>query len=256
MATLFDLTGRTALVTGAGSGIGQRLAAGLAEQGADVSCLDLASQEEGLSATLDAIGGLQRTAISLIADVTDPSAVDRAMAEHTERLGALDIAVNCAGINSSSPAEDMTDELWGRLIDTNLTGVFVCCRAEGKVMLDRGQGSIINIASMSATIANRGLQQAHYNASKAGVKHLTASLALEWGRRGVRVNSISPGYIATAMTSGPEWEERMTQFADDTPMGRVGTPDDLVGPTVFLASDAASFTTGADLLIDGGFTKW
>ncbi len=109
---------------------------------------------------------------------------------------------------------------------------------------------------MSATIANRGLWQAHYNSSKAGVKHLSATLATEWATRGVRVNSLSPGYIETAMISGPEWAEKKARFADETPMARLGTPDDLVGPVVFLLSDAASYVTGADLLADGGFTSW
>jgi NAD(P)-dependent dehydrogenase (short-subunit alcohol dehydrogenase family) len=123
-------------------------------------------------------------------------------------------------------------------------------------MLAAGRGSIVNIASMSATIVNRGLWQAHYNSSKAGVKHLTSTLAMEWARRGVRVNSLSPGYIMTPMISGPEWADKVAGFRDQTPMERLGTPDDLVGPTVFLLSDAAAYVTGTDLLVEGGFTSW
>lgn len=253
---LFDLTGRAALVTGAGSGIGQRLAVGLAEAGADVSCLDLDVRRTGCDETAERIKAAGRRAIVLTADVTDPAGVDAAIEAHEAELGPLAVAVNCAGINHSAPAEEMTDEDWQRVINVNLTGIFYCCRAEARRMLDRGAGSIINIASMSATIVNRDLWQAHYNASKAGVKHLTATLAMEWARRGVRVNSISPGYIATPMISGPEWAPKRERFAEDTPMGRLGTPDDLIGPTVFLASDASAYCTGADLLIDGGFTRW
>jgi len=123
-------------------------------------------------------------------------------------------------------------------------------------MFKAGRGVIVNIASMSASIVNRGLLQAHYNASKAGVKHLTSTLAMEWVSRGVRVNSISPGYIMTPMISGPEWADKVQGFAEQTPMGRLGTPDDLVGPLVFLAGDASAYVTGFDLLVEGGFTSW
>ena len=123
-------------------------------------------------------------------------------------------------------------------------------------MLDHGQGSIVNIASMSGSIVNRGLLQAHYNASKAAVVQLSKSLAMEWAARGIRVNTISPGYTATPMNSRPEVAEQVKQFEADTPLGRMATVDEMVGPTVFLLSDAASFLTGIDLLVDGGFTCW
>ena len=254
--SLFDLTGRTALVTGAGSGIGRRLAVGLAAAGADVSCLDLPRQRAELDEASAEIAALGRGAAALTADVTDAEQLRRSVERHEDELGPLEIAVNCAGVNGSAHAEDMAIEEWRRVVDTNLTGVFQCCQAEAAAMLARGSGSIINIASMSAAIANRGLWQVHYNSSKAGVKHLTTSLAMEWSRRGVRVNSISPGYISTPMTSGPEWDEKRAQFAEETPLGRMGTPEELVGPVVFLASAAATYCTGADLLVDGGFTGW
>lgn len=254
--SMFDLHGRTALVTGAGSGIVQRLAIGLASAGADVSCLDLPPQRNELDHTSAEIAGLGRSGRVLEADVTDAGALRAAVERHEAELGPLDIAVNCAGVNGSSPAEEMEAGEWQRIVGTNLSGVFLSCQAQAAVMLPREHGSIVNIASMSATIANRGLWQSHYNASKAGVKHLTTSLALEWARRGVRVNSLSPGYINTPMTSGPEWDEKRAQFSDDTPLGRMGTPEELVGPAVFLASDASRYCTGADLLVDGGFTGW
>jgi NAD(P)-dependent dehydrogenase (short-subunit alcohol dehydrogenase family) len=123
-------------------------------------------------------------------------------------------------------------------------------------MLEHGRGSIVNIASMSGSIVNRGLQQAHYNASKAAVAHLSRSLAMEWSQRGIRVNAISPGYTATPMNTRPEVADQVRQFEADTPLGRMATVDELVGPAIFLLSEAASFCTGVDLLIDGGFTCW
>lgn len=253
---LFRLDGRSALVTGGGSGIGQRLAVGLAEYGADVSVVDLPAQDEGSGTTVARIAETGRRAVVLPADVTDPASVEAAVAAHAAEFGGLDIAVNCAGVNHGGAAEDLDPEQWRRVLDVNLNGVFYCCQSQGRLMLAAGRGAIVNIASMSATIVNRGLWQAHYNASKAGVKHLTSTLAMEWARRGVRVNSLSPGYIMTPMISGPEWADKVAGFRDQTPMERLGTPDDLVGPTVFLASDAAAYLTGADLLVEGGFTSW
>lgn len=256
MTDLFRLDGRSAFVTGGASGIGQRLAIGLAEYGANVSIVDLPAQHEGAAESVRRIGELGRSAISIPADVTDPSSVEAAVAAHEAEFGDLDIAVNCAGVNHGSAAEELDPEQWRRVLGVNLDGVFYCCRAQGRHMLAAGHGVIVNIASMSATIVNRGLWQAHYNASKAGVKHLTSTLAMEWAARGVRVNSLSPGYIMTPMISGPEWADKVAGFRDQTPMGRLGTPDDLVGPTVFLASDASAFLTGTDLLAEGGFTSW
>ena len=164
--------------------------------------------------------------------------------------------MNCAGIANAAPAEDMPLTQWQAVIDINITGVFLSCQAEARVMLDRGRGAIVNIASMSGSIVNRGLLQAHYNTSKAAVAHLTKSLAMEWADRGIRVNAISPGYTATPMTTRPEVAEQMAQFEADTPLGRMATVAELVGPAVFLLSDAATFCTGVDLLVDGGFTCW
>jgi NAD(P)-dependent dehydrogenase (short-subunit alcohol dehydrogenase family) len=253
---LFSLAATNVIVTGASGGIGRRLAVGLAEAGADVACIDLPDQRAGLDETTSRIQSLGRRSLALAADVTSTASINQAIATHENQIGPLNGAVNCAGINNSAAAEEMSEEQWRRLIDVNLTGIFLSCQAEASRMLAQGSGAIVNIASMSATIANRGLWQAHYNASKAGVKHLTTTLALEWARRGVRVNSLSPGYIATPMTSGPEWEEKLTGFAEDTPLGRIGNPDDLVGPAVFLLSSAAAFCIGTDLIVDGGFTGW
>ena len=157
---------------------------------------------------------------------------------------------------NAAPAEEMDLAQWRKVMEVNVTGVFLSCQAQGRAMLVHGQGSIVNIASMSASIVNRGLLQVHYNASKAAVVHLTKSLAMEWAGRGIRVNAISPGYTATPMNSRPEVAEQVKRFEADTPLGRMATVEEMVGPAVFLLSDAASFCTGVDLLVDGGFTCW
>ena len=252
---LFSLEGKTAFVTGAGSGIGQRIAVGLAEAGASVGCFDLPSSK-GLAGTVDQIKGLGRNAIALTGDVTQAADLQRAVEGVEQGLGPLSVALNCAGIANAAPAEEMPLEQWQRMLDINLTGIFLSCQAEARVMLPRKQGSIVNIASMSGIIVNRGLLQAHYNTSKAGVIHLTKSLAMEWSDRGIRVNSISPGYTATPMNIRPEVAEQVKKFEADTPMGRMATVDELVGPAVFLSSPAASFCTGVDLVVDGGFVCW
>ncbi|WP_158801311.1 MULTISPECIES: SDR family oxidoreductase [unclassified Acidisoma] len=254
MTELFSLAGEVALVTGAGSGIGQRLAVGLAEAGADVACFDLASST-GLAETVSRIAALGRRAVAARGDVTNGKDLADAV-EVAERLGPLSVALNCAGIANAAPAEEMPREQWQRMYDVNVTGVFLSCQAEAKVMLGRRRGAIVNIASMSGVIVNRGILQAHYNSAKAAVIHLSRSLAMEWSDRGVRVNSISPGYTATPMNIRPEVADQVKQFAADTPLGRMATVDELVGPAVFLASRAASFCTGIDLLVDGGFVCW
>jgi NAD(P)-dependent dehydrogenase (short-subunit alcohol dehydrogenase family) len=253
-SSLFSLEDRVAVVTGAASGIGRRIALGLAEAGAHVGLLDLPGSDlEGTAKEVEALG---RRALALPADVTSADDLTEAVTRVETELGPLRLAVNCAGIANAAPAEDMDLAQWQRVIDINLNGVFLSCQAEARAMLPHREGSIVNIASMSGVIVNRGLLQAHYNASKAAVIHLSKSLAMEWCRRGIRVNSISPGYTATPMNTRPEVADQVKQFEADTPLGRMATVDELVGPTVFLLSDAASFCTGVDLLVDGGFVCW
>jgi len=251
----FSLEGQSALVTGAGSGIGQGIAIGLAQAGADVACFDLPASA-GLDETITQIERIGRRALRLTGDVTDANTLRAAMDRISTEFGALDVAVNCAGIAHATPAEDLPLAQWQRTIDVNLTGVFLSCQAEARIMLPQRRGAIVNIASMSGIIVNRGLTQAHYNASKAGVIHLTKSLAMEWSDRGIRVNSISPGYTLTPMNNRSEVAEQLKAFAADTPLGRIATVDDMVGPAIFLASGASAFCTGTDLVVDGGFICW
>jgi NAD(P)-dependent dehydrogenase (short-subunit alcohol dehydrogenase family) len=173
----------------------------------------------------------------------------------TSKWGPLNIAVNNAGIAIRSPAESIPDDDWDAVLNVNLKAVYLCCRAEAQVMLEQKSGSIINLVSMSAQVANRPQLHAHYNASKAGALQLTRSCAAEWANRGVRINSISPGHMLTPMTENCTEEEK-AQWIANTPMGRNGEPSDLQGAVVFLASDAASYITGHDLVVDGGYTLW
>ena len=202
-------------------------------------------------------GGLTAGMLTVNADVTEAQAMIDAVAAAEHDLGPLRVAVNAAGIANANPAEQMDRAQWQTMLDINLTGLFLSCQAEGNAMLAHGQGgAIVNIASMSGVIVNRGLQQVHYNTSKAGVIHLTKSLAMEWVDRGIRVNSISPGYTATPMNTRPEMVHQTKLFEEQTPMGRMAHVDEMVGPAVFLASRASSYCTGVDLLVDGGFCCW
>ena len=252
---LFDLSGRVAIVTGAGSGIGQRIAIGLAQCGADVALVDRRT-DDGLAATADFIGRAGRRSLQIVADVTSADALNAAVDRTEAELGPLSLAVNAAGIANANPAEEMAESQFQTMMDINLKGVFLSCQAEARAMLRHGKGSIVNIASMSGVIVNRGLMQCHYNASKAGVIHMSKSMAMEWVGRGIRVNTISPGYTATPMNTRPEMVHQTKLFEEQTPMQRMASVDEMVGPAVFLLSDAASFVTGVDLLVDGGFCCW
>jgi len=252
---LFDLGGQTAFVTGAGSGIGQAIAVGLAEAGAQVACFDLPGSRD-LAGTVERIQAHGRRALALEGSVTSAADLEAAVARTEAELGPLSLAVNSAGIANAQPAEELELERWQRMLDINLTGVMLSCQAQARVMLPRGKGAIVNIASMSGSIVNRGLLQAHYNTSKAGVIHLTKSLAMEWAERGIRVNCISPGYTATPMNTRAEVADQVRIFEQTTPLGRMAEVEEMVGPAIFLCSPAASFCTGVDLIVDGGFVCW
>jgi NAD(P)-dependent dehydrogenase (short-subunit alcohol dehydrogenase family) len=247
---LTPLDGRIAIVTGGARGIGFETVKALKENGATVVIADI-NKDAGTKAA----GELGADFFQV--DLTQSSQVKGLAAEVRSKHGRIDIAFNNAGIAVNVPSEECSDEDWQRVININLNAVFYCCREFGKAMLEQGKGSIINMASMSGIISNTPQPQSAYNASKAGVILLTKSLAGEWAKRGVRVNSISPGYIGTEMTklgmSESDWYRDWLKF---TPIGRLGEPREVASVVVFLASDASSYFTGSNLVVDGGYTSW
>ena len=246
-----SLTGRRALVTGAGRGIGYACADALSEAGAHVILADLAARSAEDAAKRLADQGRSTEALGL--DVTDSAAVTAA----AEAVGPLDILVANAGVGRlPTAAEDVTDDDWLAVHRVNLDGVFYCNRAFGRHMLAQGKGAIVNIGSMSGLIVNRPQGQAHYNSSKAAVHHLTKSLAAEWADRGLRVNAVAPTYIETPLTAVAHENGMAAIWTRDTPMGRFGQVDEVASAVHFLASDAASLMTGAVVVVDGGLTCW
>ena len=248
---IFDISGRKALVTGAARGIGKVLALTLAEAGCDVSLVGL--HIEGLEEVAAELHRIGVKALAYQVDVSKKDEVDRAFSKTAKEFGRLDICVNNAGVSFQMPVEDMPEEEWDNIIDTNMKGVFLCSQAAAKIMIPQRSGCIINLASISGHAVNVPQKQAVYNSSKAGVAMLTKSMALEWAEYGIRVNALSPGYMKTEMTLStmshlfPEWEAI-------TPLGRLGEPEELRGALLFLASDASSYMIGHDLIIDGGYT--
>jgi len=247
-ADFFGIRGKSALVTGGAQGIGLATARLLAELGADVT---IADREESPGRDAASPIGARFAAV----DVTSSEEVDAAVEQIVDRHGRLDIAVNCAGIKYGSPGAELDDEAWARAFDINTAGVMRVSRAAGRAMLASGGGAIVNIASISGTVVNVPQWQAGYNASKAAVILLTKSLAVEWAARGVRVNSVSPGYVETAFTElSRSKPERMAIWLERTPMHRIARADEIANAVLFLASDLSSFVTGADLVVDGGYT--
>src|SRR5882757_6242921 len=253
---MFKLNGRTALVTGGGRAIGLACVEALAEAGAKVIIADFDAKvaAEG-QAAMKAKGHAVET---VVMDVTKSGQVAAVADDVVQRHGKIDILVNNAGIaRSETPAEKVADEHWLNVLDVNLNGTFWCCREFGRHMLKAKSGAIVNIGSMSGFIVNKPQEQSYYNASKAGVHHLTKSLAAEWGARGVRVNAVAPTYINTPLTAHAKTNEAMMgAWIDGTPMARIGEPDEIAAVVLFLASDASSLLTGSIVLADGGYTCW
>lgn len=248
MPGLFDLSGKVAIVTGANTGIGQAIALALAEAGADVAAVGRTPAEE----TVAKARALGRKAEVVSADLSTIEPVQRVMDETVEKLGGLDILVNNAGIIRRADAVDFTEEDWDAVIDTNLKSVFFLAQAAGRHMIAQGAGKIINIASMLTF--QGGIRVPSYTASKAGVGGLTKILANEWAAKGVQVNAIAPGYIATNNTAALQADEvRNKAILDRIPAGRWGDPGDLSGAAVFLASSASDYVTGHILAVDGGW---
>ena len=253
IAEAFDLSGKVAFVTGAGRGLGRVFARALAEAGADIVCATI-TPENATDAAAD-IESTGRKALAIRTDVTDPDSVQNAVDAALERFGRIDVLVNNAGIVVWCEAEKVSLEDWHKVIDVNLHGAFYCSQAVGRVMIERGGGVIVNIASMSGQIVNLPQGQAAYNSSKAALVHLTRSLAVEWAKYNIRVNALSPGYMGTPM-SKPHFENPETGglWIERTPMGRPGRPEELGPVVVFMASEASSYMTGANVVVDGGYT--
>lgn len=252
----FDLKGRVAVVTGGSQGIGISCAEALAEAGANVIIGDVTEEKATHGQTLLAAKGYQVDALAF--DVSDSKAVDRAANAVFGKHGKIDILVANAGVVwGVKDSLDIPDEQWERTIDVNLNGVFWCCRAFGRYMVAAGSGSIVTMGSMSGIITNRPQLHPHYQASKAGVHHLSKALAAEWAPRGVRINSVAPTYIRTPISAEDQKNpEMMNAWEHATPMGRMGEPHEVASAVLFLASDAASLITGAILSVDGGYTCW
>lgn len=247
---LFSLEGKVAVVTGSASGLGRAMALGLARSGAYVVCADI--QVEANRSLVEEIG--RDRSASFQVDVTDDVAVELLAEFAADAAGRIDVLITSAGIGGRGVAARYDDELWRRVMEVNLTGTFRTCRAIGNHMIKQGEGgSIITIASIGGIVAFPG--SVGYQASKGGVIQLTRSLAIDWASHGIRVNAISPGHIATDIVRR-QWEsepELKEFFLSRTPLGRLGTPEDVVGPAVFLASAASSMVTGHVLTVDGGY---
>ncbi|OYO51578.1 NAD(P)-dependent dehydrogenase (short-subunit alcohol dehydrogenase family) [Lachnotalea glycerini] len=247
------LDGKVSFITGGARGIGKAIATAIAEAGSDVAIIDLDMEEAEKTAKEIEMLGVK--AIAIQADVTKEEEVDHMMQIILDTFGKLDVAFCNAGICMNIPADEMTYEQWKKVIDINLNGIFLSSQAAAKVMLKQKKGSIINTASMSGHIVNVPQPQCSYNASKAGVIMLTKSMAVEFAKKGVRVNSISPGYIGTELTlQSPTLKPLIEQWNEMAPLGRMGRPDELQAIAVYLAGDTSDFTTGSDFVIDGAFT--
>ncbi|MCX5479968.1 SDR family oxidoreductase [Kaistia geumhonensis] len=255
-ARMFDLTGRKAVVTGGSRGIGRALAEALAAHGADVAIV-VRSTVDRAEALADEFRAAGRDSFVIKADVADPADVTRMAEEVDARWGLCDILINNAGIVLPGNAEDYPFQSWRETMSVNLDGVFLVSQAIGRMMIRQKSGSIINIGSMSGRIVNWPFRHAAYNVSKAGLHMLTKCLATEWAEHGIRVNALAPGYIRTELTDEVLREHPdvvANHWAKGAVMDRIGSVDELAGSVVYLASDAASFTTGEIHTVDGGLT--
>jgi NAD(P)-dependent dehydrogenase (short-subunit alcohol dehydrogenase family) len=250
---LFGLTGRVAVVTGASSGLGVGFAQALAQAGAHVVLA--ARRVDRLEALAVELGEAGVEVLPVACDVTDASQVEALKDACLERFGKVDILVNNAGATEIVPAEEETEESFLRVLDVNLNGVFHCAQRFGRVMLEVGRGSIINVSSIFGLVGSGSIPQAAYSASKGAVVNMTRELAAQWARRGVRVNGIAPGFFKSEMTEEMFSDERsMAWVRRKTPMGRPGDVEELAGAVIFLASDSSSYVTGQTIALDGGWT--
>lgn len=251
----FSLEGQVGVVTGGGQGLGKAFSLAFAEAGADMVVAEI-NPETGLK-TIEEIQKLGRRSLWIETDVRKKTSVEAMVEKTVAEFDKLDFLMNNAGITLWQEAEDVPEEDWMNLMNINLNGLFYSCQAAARQMKKQGGGRIVNIASMSGLIVNRPQLQTSYNTSKAAVIHLTKSLAAEWAPHNIRVNSISPGYMDGPM-AGPFFEDPKygPVWFDAIPMHRPGQPEELCPVAVLLASEASSYMTGSNVVIDGGFTVW
>ncbi|MGZ3534642.1 MAG: SDR family NAD(P)-dependent oxidoreductase [Thermodesulfobacteriota bacterium] len=247
----FDLSGKVAIVTGAGRGMGYHIALALAKYGVDiVVCSRTGSELKRVGAEIEK---LRRKALIQQVDVTKVSEIHAMVERSVKAFGHIDILVNNAGVNITQWAVDVTEEAWDRVLDTNLKALFFCAQAVGRVMIRQKKGKIINISSQTGTIAIP--QRAAYCSSKGGVNQLTKLLAIEWAQYNINVNAIAPTFIETPFTKPMFEKEGFREYVlGNIPLGRIGKPDDVTGAVVYLASEASNLVTGHILLVDGGWT--
>ncbi len=249
--SLFDVSGQVVIVSGGSRGIGRAIAKGFADRQATV--VITGRDESSLKKAVEAIGAAGETVIPIVCDVSQNSDIEHLVECVLTKCDRIDTLVNVAGVNRRKPALDVTEDDYDFVLDINLKGAFLLSQAVGRHMVDRGSGCQINIASLNS---DRPLKDVlPYAMSKAGISHMTRGLALEWGPSGVRVNGIAPGFILTDLTQKLWSDEKMQEWGKtNTPQGRLGVPEDMVGAAIFLASRAASFMTGQTLYVDGGYT--
>ncbi|HJJ35202.1 MAG TPA: SDR family oxidoreductase [Methanocorpusculum sp.] len=253
MKNYFDLTGRVAVITGASSGLGVQMAKALANQGADIAIL--ARRKEKLEQAAKEIAALGVKCIPVKCDITDTAQIEEAKKEILAKLGRIDILVNSAGTGGVAPTVDVSDEMLMNEINIDLVGTFKMARAVAPEMIKQGFGRIINIASMYGLVGNMIAPSAAYHAAKGGVVNLTRALAAEWGKDGITVNSICPGYFVTELTESTLKTEQFAAYAKGAiPVGRYGDEGELDSTVIYLASPASNFVTGMNIAVDGGYT--
>ena len=252
MLDKFRLTDKRIVVTGGAGGIGETVIYALADVGAEIVVVDL--DEEGIARVVHNLEQRGSRAMGYKANLTDRDQVQTMVEAIVAEMGTVDVLWNNAGIFQNVPAEDMNYAEWLRIIDINLNTVFAVSQAVAPIMIVNKRGTIINTASMSGLVVNVPQKQAGYNTAKAGIIQLTRTLATEWAPYGIRVNSISPGYIATSKVISGDYTHLFDYWLERTPMHRMGSPEELAGAVIYLASDASSFTTGENIVIDGGYS--